>query len=287
MCHLQALVESIRAMRARHHLVNSIRIRNAQETPFNQNYFVHWGSDHVSVLDQGREVQIKLDPSSGGGIKSKQAYNSGVFKLKIKTPQHANGIVTTFYVRISPENRPEGAHSELDFELLGQNGPPYKLNTNVFAEDGGNREQQFKLWFDPTSAFHEYKMIWNQYQIVFFMDGIPIRVFKNYIKIGARYPKPQMYAHATLWNSTQWLGQVNWSQGPFYANFRDFTIDGCSSPNSNSAECDSPKYYWNSPEFHQLDPKQEKEYEDAKRQNVIFDYCKSPSANNFPECKME
>lgn len=32
---------------------------------FYDNYAIIWGQDHVSVLDQGRTVQLSLDKSSG------------------------------------------------------------------------------------------------------------------------------------------------------------------------------------------------------------------------------
>ncbi|CAA0837688.1 Xyloglucan endotransglucosylase/hydrolase protein 3 [Striga hermonthica] len=94
-----------------------------------------------------------------------------------------------------------------------------------------------------------------------------------------------MYLRASLWNGTQWLGPVDWSQGPFFANYRQFEIIGCPYDNSKPQDqCMSSNYPWNAPDKWQLDPRQQKLYEDYTMRYKTYDYCMSKYVADFPEC---
>ncbi|KAJ9565061.1 hypothetical protein OSB04_001027 [Centaurea solstitialis] len=120
-------------------------LRNAS---FNENYSVNWGNQHVLFFNQGREVQLSLDRSSGfflAGFKSKAYFASGYFQMRIKLPgKDSAGVLYTDVT----------VHDELDFEFLGNRpGKPISLQTNVFSNGVGGREQKTNLWFDPTARF--------------------------------------------------------------------------------------------------------------------------------------
>uniref|UniRef100_A0A7C9CL01 Xyloglucan:xyloglucosyl transferase n=1 Tax=Opuntia streptacantha TaxID=393608 RepID=A0A7C9CL01_OPUST len=135
---------------------------------FLDNYQVTWGGDHVSYLNQGEVVQLSLDNHTGSGFASKLNYGSGFFNMSIKLPDNAYtaGLVIAFYLTSKSKNTND-THDELDFELLGHTeGKPYLLQTNVFANGQGNREQRMSLWFDPTTDFHSYQFLWNPHHIV-------------------------------------------------------------------------------------------------------------------------
>lgn len=58
-------------------------------------------------------------------------------------------------------------HDEVDFEFLGNKEGKLAVQTNVFTNGKGNREQKLALWFDPSKDFHTYAILWNPYQIVY------------------------------------------------------------------------------------------------------------------------
>lgn len=69
----------------------------------------------------------------------------------------------------SPETQPKASdrHDEIDFEFLGNtSGNPIILQTNVFVNGQGNKEQHHYLPFDPRNNFHKYSVFWNQHLIM-------------------------------------------------------------------------------------------------------------------------
>ncbi|XP_019188378.1 PREDICTED: xyloglucan endotransglucosylase/hydrolase protein 2-like [Ipomoea nil] len=266
----------------------------AADVSFDANYFVDWGNNHVTSSDQGREIQLLMDKSSGSGFASKSSYGSGCFEIRMKVPGHDTaGVVTSFYLTSNTEDR----HDELDFEFLGnRERKPVTLQTNIMAEGVGNREQRIYLWFDPAADFHSYKILWNQHQIVFYVDNIPIRVFKNKENIGVRYPSfHALQIKGSLWNAESWAtdggkAKINWSQAPFKAEFQGFNVDGCTAdPKSNDINrCFSRgAYWWNSKKLWSLNREERVQYLKVRRNFMHYDYCADlPRFPTLPpECK--
>ncbi|KAG0616457.1 hypothetical protein M758_5G117300 [Ceratodon purpureus] len=245
---------------------------------------------HVQVAPDGQEAKIVLDEYAASGFGSKNQYLFGNITMMIKlVPGDSAGTVTAYYLSSAQPN-----HDELDFEFLGNtSGQPYILQTNVFANGIGRREQRINLWFDPTTDFHNYGVLWNRNQIIFTVDNKPIRVFKNNEDLGIAYPKNKpMGLYASLWNGDSWATQggmvkTNWTHAPFIVSFKDFsTLDGCVVTNNDISPCTATTtHWWEASAYQTIDRKQAEQILWVKNNYEVYDYC--TDRKRFPVAPLE
>ncbi|WOK99211.1 putative xyloglucan endotransglucosylase/hydrolase protein 10 [Canna indica] len=170
---------------------------------------------------------------------------------------------------------------EIDLEFLGNvTGQPYILQTNVYANGLGDREERIYLWFDPTKDYHTYSILWNLHQIVFMVDWVPIRVYRNHGDKGVGFPRWQpMSLKASLWDGDSWatrggLEKVDWSKGPFVVSLGDYKIDACVwKGNPRFCRADSSTNWWNKPRLASLTATQRRLFKWARKYYLVYDYC--------------
>ncbi|XP_020265880.1 probable xyloglucan endotransglucosylase/hydrolase protein 23 [Asparagus officinalis] len=256
---------------------------------FNTDIDISWGAGRGKFLN-GNLLQLSLDRGSGSGFRSRAEYLYGRVDMDIKLVLgNSAGTVTTYYLSSQGPT-----HDEIDFEFLGNvTGEPYILHTNVFSQGKGNREQQFYLWFDPRADFHTYSILWNPQQIIFYVDGTPIREFRNIeSSAGVPYPKSQpMRLYSSLWDAEDWatrggLVKTDWSQAPFVASYRNFRADACVWSSGRSA-CSASKGTWWA---QSLDAGGAQKLRWVRKNYMIYNYCTDTKrfGQGFPpECSQE
>ncbi|KAI3465901.1 hypothetical protein Pfo_022564 [Paulownia fortunei] len=235
---------------------------------------ITWGDQRAKILNGGQLLTLSLDKFSGSGFQSKNQYLFGRVDMQLKLVLgNSAGTVTTYYVQHM---------MRLTFEFLGNlSGQPYTVHTNVYTQGKGNREQQFRLWFDPTIAFHTYSIVWNPQRIIFLVDNIPIRVFRNNEAIGVPYPKSQpMRVYSSLWDADDWATQggrvkTDWTRAPFTAMYQNFNANACVWPSttcvSKSAATNSmPTNGWM---YQELDVSGQKKLQWVQKNYMIYNYC--------------
>nr|AAT84462.1 putative xyloglucan endotransglucosylase/hydrolase [Selaginella kraussiana] len=235
-------------------------------------------NDHIRVQDGGTGVQLVLDQKSASGFESKDKFLFGKISMQLKlVPGDSAGTVTAYYA--ASENYVN--RDEIDLEFLGNTtGNPYIVQTNIYTNGVGNREQRHYLWFDPTADYHSYSFLWNQKQIVFYVDSTPIRVFPNAQDIGVPFPTKQpMGVYSSLWNADDWATQggrvkTNWGHAPFVASYRNFDLDACA---ISSGSCTNSAKWWDASAYAALSPSEISKLKWVEKNYLVYDYCKDPS----------
>ncbi|KQK24074.1 xyloglucan endotransglucosylase/hydrolase protein 31 [Brachypodium distachyon] len=259
---------------------------------FSQGYTNLWGPQHQSLSPDQSSLTLFMDRSSGSGFKSKKSYRSGYFGVSIKVqPGYTAGVNTAFY--LSNSELYPGQHDEIDMELLGTiPGEPYTLQTNVYVHGTGDsnpiigREMRFHLWFDPTADFHHYAILWDQNQVVFLVDDVPIRRYQRKPGAAALFPGREMWAYGSVWDASDWATdggkyKADYKYAPFVARFSEFKLAGC-----EVGGPDGCRPVATGPGGGGLSGKQEETMRWAQQRSMVYYYCTDRSKNraNYPEC---
>ncbi|KAL6343212.1 hypothetical protein AAG906_021010 [Vitis piasezkii] len=263
-------------------LLFAVVVATASASDFSQDFDLTWGDNRAKIFNGGQLLSLSLDQASGSGFQSKKEYLFGRIDMQLKlVAGNSAGTVTAYYL-----SSQGSTHDEIDFEFLGNlSGDPYILHTNVFTQGKGNREQQFYLWFDPTRNFHTYSIIWTARHIIFLVDNVPIRLFKNAESMGVPFPKNQpMRIYSSLWNADDWatrggLVKTDWSKAPFTAYYRNFRA------NSSTPTSSFPDSTFQTQE---LDSYSRRRLRWVQKNFMIYNYC--TDLKRFPqgvpaECK--
>lgn len=125
----------------------------------------------------------------------------------------------------------------------------------------------------------------------FYVDDLPIRVFKKNIKIGVGYPSQPMQVEGSLWNGEGWASngsKTEWTQEPFKASFQGFNIDGCSLQTFDTEQCHSSNLWWNSLKYQSLNSHEQRKYENVREKYMDYDYCSDRTRYPHipPECQI-
>ncbi|CAA0809705.1 Probable xyloglucan endotransglucosylase/hydrolase protein 25 [Striga hermonthica] len=262
---------------------------------FNRHFVTAWGADRAQIHEDEELLILSMDRLSGSGIESKKEFMFGKIDMQIKLiPGNSAGTVTTFFLSSESEG---DKHDKIVFQFLGNSsGNPYTLHTNVYVHGKGDREQQFSLWFDPTEDFHTYSILWNPKCIIFYVDDIPIRQYKNDEKSGVSYPKNQaMRVYANIFNADDWATQggrvtTDWSLAPFKVLFRDFVADGCIWFFRRKSSSCTPADFRTKPVLTiELDRVSREKMKMLHEERMTYDYCKDTwrfPEGPSPECEI-
>ncbi|XP_075517707.1 xyloglucan endotransglucosylase protein 7-like [Primulina tabacum] len=261
---------------------------------FHEHLTVTEGDRRAKILEDGEMTtpSLSLEKTSGTEFQSKEEFLFGNIGMKIKlTHADAAGTASKYYMASEGEQ-----HDRIELEFMGNStSDPYTLHTNVFVRGKGEREQRLFLWFDPTRDFHNYNIVWNPKCIIFYVDDIPIREFKNLVEFGVPFPNAQpMRIYLSLGypeDGTTQGGGVGTDRDlapSSTASFSNFSADACVwSQRDATSSCGSADFSSKTWLNMELDVRNHVRMQRIQKSYKKYDYCWDKSRftdGAAPEC---
>lgn len=121
----------------------------------------------------------------------------------------------------------------------------------------------------------------------FYVDGTPIREFKNMEALGVPFPKSQpMRIHSSLWNADDWatrggLVKTDWTHAPFTASYRNFNAKSACVWAAGKSSCSGSKEEVGAWLSKGLDAASRERLSWVQKNHMIYNYCND--AKRFPQ----
>ncbi len=160
-----------------------------------------WSPDNVRFTDSFLNLALEKSGSSyvSGEYRTNKEYLYGCFETRMKPALGAGLMAGSFFTYTGTFGQSD--HHEIDVEHLGQDG---RLVQFDYHTAGKHHPDKRMLDFDATAGFHNYGFKWSQSELVFYVDGQPVKTVTSEI------PSKAGKLMINLWPGTHevsgWLG---------------------------------------------------------------------------------
>ena len=151
--------------------------------------------DSANVVAAGGVIEL-VHPAgtvNGGEIKTVARYGYGTYEARIRTPAAPGSISAFFLYQFGTRS-----NDELDIEIF--NDGSRRVMFTVWVADRQKYNVTKVLPFDPSAAFHRYRIDWRAGRVEFLVDGVSMQVWSHKKNV----PTNAMHVMANSWWPT-WL----------------------------------------------------------------------------------
>jgi|GEM_PF-542913 len=179
-------------------------------------FYCGWRSDHVTFADG--KMALTLDnaksadkPYTSGEFRTSEFYGYGTLEASIRAASGEGVVAASLFFHTGPYDK--NPHDEIDVEIIKG-----KLQVNYYVNGKGGNEKVIELGFDPSRAFHAYKIDWRPDSIIWYVDD------KEVHRVNASagpLPKTPGRIIMNLWPGTgvdNWLGKFEY-RAPLIAEY--------------------------------------------------------------------
>ncbi|KAK8944318.1 Xyloglucan endotransglucosylase/hydrolase protein 3 [Platanthera zijinensis] len=169
------------------------------------------------------EIHITYDEQRGARWRSPSRFLHGTFGAHIRCPSgNTSGLNYNIYLSSLEGDKNQ---DEIDFEFLGKDNT--SVQTNLYTNGVGGREQIHPLGFHASEDFHDYVIRWGPDEIAWLIDGEIVR--QEVRRAGEPWPEKPMFLYASVWDASEinggdWTGKYAGTDAPYVCVYRDVRV---------------------------------------------------------------